>query len=107
MDGKWHNAAATDTPDGNSGLGADTLADGGQRFNGSWQAFMAREESLHGGVLPDLDLLLGSWGVDLANHEAWAVIDHDADFAVVPEPGTLALLAAAAIGWLVYSRRRK
>jgi hypothetical protein len=56
----------------------------------------------------DLNLILGSWGVDTAAHAAWAVVNYDADFGVVPEPGTFALLGAA-IGAtaLAYSRRRK
>jgi hypothetical protein len=36
---------------------------------------------------------LGSYGVDVAHHTVWAVVDHDGQFAVVPEPSSAALLA--------------
>jgi hypothetical protein len=37
----------------------------------------------------------------------WAVVDHDAEFAAVPEPGTIGLLVAgiAALGF-AYRRRK-
>ena len=43
------------------------------------------------------DMTLGDWGVSTADHTVWAVLDHNSQFAVVPEPSTLALLAAAAM----------
>ncbi len=50
---------------------------------------------------------MGSWGVNTVNDTVWAVVNYDATFSVVPEPGTLALLAAglAAIGF-AYRRRK-
>jgi hypothetical protein len=52
--------------------------------------------------------LLGSWGVDTANHTVWAVLSYGGgqEFAAVPEPGTLALLAAG-LGALVFAYRRR
>ena len=52
------------------------------------------------------DVTLGDWGVNTANHTVWAVVDHNSQFAVTPEPGTLALLAAAAVGLAGYVWRR-
>jgi len=56
---------------------------------------------------------LGDYGVDTANHEVWAVLNHNSQFAVgqsgaVPEPSTITLLGAGAIGLLVaaWSRRK-
>ena len=46
------------------------------------------------GLGSDGDMTLGDWGVNTANDTVWAVVNHNSDFAVVPEPSTLALLAA-------------
>jgi autotransporter-associated beta strand protein len=34
---------------------------------------------------------LGTYGVDIDNNKVWAVLNHNSDFAVVPEPGALTL----------------
>lgn len=46
---------------------------------------------------------LGAWGVDPGSNRAWAVVDHNSEFGVVPEPSTLLLaglgiLLVAAVG---------
>jgi hypothetical protein len=53
-----------------------------------------------------LQSLVGSWGVDTNQDQAWAIIDHAATLAVVPEPASLLLLISAGAG-LVLCRRRK
>jgi hypothetical protein len=58
--------------------------------------------------------MLGAYGLDLANQQVWAVIDHNSDFGVtnggilvVPEPSSY-LLAGLGIagGWWQLRRRR-
>ena len=61
----------------------------------------------HPGAWPTGDMTLGDWGVNTANNTVWAVLDHNSDFSVVPEPSTAALLAAGIIGLTVLACRRR
>ena len=56
------------------------------------------------GAWPSGDMTLGDWGVNTANDTVWAVLNHNSDFAVVPEPSTLVLLGVA-IGLVGYAWR--
>ncbi len=50
----------------------------------------------------ETDFVLGNYGIDVENGIVWAVLNHNSDFAVIPEPGTWALLlfgGAAFVGW--------
>jgi uncharacterized repeat protein (TIGR03803 family) len=91
----WQNAILGDT--GNNA----TLAE--QGFLGSFATF---QTDINDTKLSDY---IGAWGVDTANHDVWAVIDHNSDFAVVPEPSalSLAILAVAAAGIFGYGRMRR
>ncbi len=52
-----------------------------------------------------LHFQLGYYGYDSAKGTVWAVIDHNSDFAAVPEPSVLGLVGTAGI-WLIWRRRR-
>ncbi len=50
---------------------------------------------------------VGQYGVDTSAGTAWVVTDHNSQFVIVPEPGTLALAAAGLAGGIWYLRRRR
>ena len=53
------------------------------------------------------DMTLGDWGVNTSNDTVWAVINHNSEFAVVPESSALILIGAAGVGLLVAAWRRR
>ena len=56
-----------------------------------------------GAYNPGTDFVLGYYGVDTTANTVWAVLNHNSDFAIVPEPSTFALLA---LGASLFFRRR-
>jgi len=95
FDGSWKLAVV-----GNSGTG-----DLGSFYAMSYDEFLAEK----GGVF-DPVTMLGAYGVDVVSDRAWAVIDHNSDFAVldvIPEPSTYALLLLGAGVAFLISRRKK
>ncbi|MDP9172348.1 MAG: polysaccharide lyase family protein [Planctomycetota bacterium] len=91
--GQWEQATNGDFNGGTTVL---------QDFQGSWDSFSSAE-----GGITDANIanFLGSWGVDPATNTVWAVVDHTGQFAVVPEPSTLAVIVS--IGSLPLLRRKK
>lgn len=51
---------------------------------------------------------LGAWGVDTSGtiHHVWAVLDHNSEFAAVPEPGSITLLLAGCVVLPLARRKR-
>ncbi len=89
---QWANAVEGNT--GNNATGAQL------GFIGSFTLF----QTTYGG---DLDSYIGAYGVDTATGSTWAVLNHNSDFAILPEPSTAALVAVGSLCWIVGLRRRK
>lgn len=64
------------------------------------------ETDLANGTIPIGDFL-GAWGVDTTGYDAWAVVNHNSEFAVVPEPSTIVLAGFGLLGGFFALRRRK
>jgi len=69
----------------------------------SWTSFV----SAHSISNTNIGDFLGSWGVDTANNVVWAVLNHNSQFAVVPEPTTCLLLGCGGLGLVLGWRRRR
>ena len=64
-------------------------------------------ENVQGAWKQTMDFDLGAWGVDVEHNVVWAVLDHNSQFGIVPEPSTLALTALALLSLLMQARRRR
>jgi len=73
-------------------------------YFGSYAAFQADANGGAGGT-PASEL--GAWGIDTTAHEVWAVVNHNSEFAVVPEPSTFVLGGLGIVGLIVARRRNK
>jgi hypothetical protein len=55
----------------------------------------------------NLALIMGAWGIDTTNNTVWAVLNHNSEFTVVPEPSTYAMLVSGLFMLALVVRRRK
>ncbi|MDF3130734.1 hypothetical protein P0Y35_16105 [Kiritimatiellaeota bacterium B1221] len=74
-----------------SGMTESIYSDG-KFFSGSYLSYL---ESIG-----NIDPTLGAHGVDTENNVAWAVVDHNSSFAVIPEVNSLALMAIAFLAFV-------
>ncbi|MBI1336761.1 MAG: hypothetical protein GC164_07355 [Phycisphaera sp.] len=86
----WYNTPPT-SEWGNFNIGSNVV----ENYQGSWAQFVLE----YGVTEENLASFLGSWGTDIGipgtrenpqdGGNVWAVVDHNSQFAAVPEPGTL------------------
>ncbi len=50
---------------------------------------------------------LGTYGVDTSSDSVWAVLNHNNDFAAIPEPGVAGLFGLGVLGFVLISRQRQ
>lgn len=93
----WENATAGDF---GSGLAGDVF----ENVQSSWSKFASE----NGITDANVGNFLGSYGVDIADHEVWAVVNHNSEFAAVPEPSgiLLELIAICVAVGLAFRRSR-
>ncbi|HWB57934.1 MAG TPA: PEP-CTERM sorting domain-containing protein, partial [Chthoniobacteraceae bacterium] len=61
---------------------------------------------VNGAYNPATDFVLGDYGIDTSDDTVWAVVDHNSEFAVIPEPSTWTMLAIGACLLVVLRRKR-
>jgi autotransporter-associated beta strand protein len=76
--------------------------DGNFSGTAAWQGDMPVSAVASGNLATEL----GWYGVDTSTHVAWAVLNHNSYFAIVPEPSGFVLLGMGAVGLLAWFWRR-
>ena len=92
----WQDAA---TGDFGAGLPGNVF----QNVQSSWDAFAGA----HSVTDANVGNFLGSYGVDVAHHTVWAVVNHNSQFSVVPEPSALVLASCGIVVCLWGAFRRR
>ena len=90
----------------------NSIHDPSNGFNGAFTATTVADLTNS-----QLDDILGAYGVNVASnanyeggtgtYDAWAVVNHNSQFAVVPEPSSLLLAALGLLGLAGYGFRRR
>ena len=90
----------------------NSIHDPSNGFNGTFTATTVADLTNS-----QLDDILGAYGVNVASnanyeggtgtYDAWAVVNHNSQFAVVPEPSSLLLAALGLLGLAGYGFRRR
>jgi len=100
-------------------IGVDTLASMPSGISRPFEGTFAQwEAAFDPGLANPLSDYIGVWGVDAQTgtqfgvagdnqYNAWAIINHNSDFAVVPEPSTIVLAGFGLLGGIWAMRRRR
>jgi hypothetical protein len=111
---QWEKTTLENQNGTNQGINSGSLP--GNEYNGSFQSFVAAHPEIftnQGTFNPAtitssmLASVMGAYGADPATHVAWAVVNHNSEFAVVPEPQTLVLAALGIVGLAIAARRKR
>ncbi len=100
--GLWDKAFAE-----NTGNTVTSPTDPNYGFQGSFSAFATARFGTTSPTNTQLATLMGAWGVDTSAHEVWSILDHNSQFAVVPEPATLVMAGFGLLGLAGLRRRVK
>jgi hypothetical protein len=98
----WHNLSTDawiNAVFGNTG----NTAFASSKYLGSYSQFLI-DNSLGSA---SLSTFLGAYGVDTTNNTVWAVLNHNSEFTVVPEPSTYAMLLGGIFMMAVVVRRKR
>jgi hypothetical protein len=90
----WINAVLGNT--GNTGYATS-------KYSGTYAQFLID----NGLGAASLSTFLGAYGVDTVNNTVWAVLNHNSEFTVVPEPSTYAMLLGGVFMMAVVVRRKR
>ena len=98
----WNASSGTVANWVNATLGnsVTTASQPQQGYLGSFTSFQFQYGS-------DLSAYVGAYGRDPATNSTWAVVNHNSQFSIVPEPGTPTLLAIAAVAAWAGRRLRR
>ncbi len=93
-------------------IGSSTLASMPNGINRPFIGTFAQWEAQFDSDGSNLQNFVGVWGVEpdtlgSNDYNAWAIINHNSIFAVVPEPSAIVLAAFGLIGCVIVVRRRK